>query len=78
MRFNLRREYSSPHSRIQTQGDFGTDLLNAQKLREAPRGHPRPTGQAGRLYGIRERGLCTLERHRFPFFFSGSLLSPHV
>ncbi len=62
MRFNLWRECSSPHSRIQTQGDFGTDQLNAQKVREALRGHPQPAGQAGCLYATRERGASLCER----------------
>ena len=63
MRFSLRHERSSTYSRIQTQGDIGTDQLNVQKAREAPRGHPRPAGQAGRLYAFRERGASLCVRY---------------
>ena len=37
------------------QGDISADQLNTQEAREAPRGHSKPAGQAGRLYVIRER-----------------------
>ncbi|KAH9039632.1 hypothetical protein EDB85DRAFT_2272682 [Lactarius pseudohatsudake] len=49
--------------------DFATDQLNAQKAREAPRGHPWPAGQAGRLYGICKRGsLLTLTSRTVPSY----------
>jgi hypothetical protein len=51
-----------------------TDQLNAQKAREAPRGHPQPAGQAGRLYAIRERGASLCVRYNaFINFFLPSL-----
>ena len=71
-------------SLIQAQRDIETDQLNIQKAREAPRGHPRPLGQARRLHdAISERGATpcvsytTMALSNFHSFAlcSGSLLS---
>ena len=85
MRFNRRREFSSSHSRIQTQGDtgsLGTNQLNAQKIREAPRGPPRPAGQAD-AFMLFVNGVRRYESATMPLFFPPSLagrlgLSPCV
>ena len=71
--------------RNKRRGDTDTNQLNTQKVWEAPRGHPRPAEQAGRLYAIHERG-APLFAHHDAFidffnvfaFFSGSLLSSRV
>ena len=75
MRFNRRREFSSSHSRIQTQGEtgsLGTDQLYAQKVREAPRGPPRPAGQA-HAFMLFVNGVRRYESATMPLFFPPSL-----
>ncbi|KAH9032413.1 hypothetical protein EDB85DRAFT_1890667 [Lactarius pseudohatsudake] len=45
----------------QTQEDLDADWLNAQKAREAPRGHPRTAGQARHVYALCERAAADVD-----------------